>query len=196
MAATTKSLESLTVLMEASSANSVSKLPSLDSFIDSSRQDHAHPSPSVDSAIRTAAFAVIQQPTIDQVRAAPNPEDAGRKGITDGGLVKVSNQASIIHFDNSNSGSKFQVLRTAGSADSASQVLAATVPKGHKFNPTSESERRDDSTRFRFAIDHSLGSKLSSFFNPSKKRESSPHGAPLSDCSSDRPLKQICHCSC
>jgi len=136
-------LESLTVLMEAGSANSVSKLPSLDSFIYSSRQDHAHPSPSVNSAIRTTSFAAIQQPTIDQVRAAPNPEDAGRKGITDGGLVKVSNQASIIHFDNSNSGSKFQVLRTAppsGSAASSSQVLAVTVPRDHKFNPASYSE--------------------------------------------------------
>ena len=141
MAATTKSLESLTGLMEASSANSVSKLPSLDSFIDSSRQDHAHPSPSVDSAIRTASFAAIQQPTIDQVRAAPNPEDAGRKGIADGGLVKVSNQASIIHFDNSNSGSKFRVLRTAPSSPaSASQVLAVCVPKDQKFNPASYSE--------------------------------------------------------
>jgi hypothetical protein len=143
MAATTKSLESLTGLMEASSANSVSKLPSLDSFIDSSRQDHAHPSPSVDSAIRTTSFAAIQQPTIDQVRAAPNPEDAGRKGIADGGLVKVSNQASIIHFDNSNSGSEFRVLRTAppsGSAASASQVLAVCVPEDHKFNPESYSE--------------------------------------------------------
>jgi hypothetical protein len=86
------------------------------------------------------------------------------------------------------------LLPSSGSSASASQVLAATVPKGHKFNPTSESERRDDSTRFRFAIDHSLGSKLSSIFNLSKKRETIPHGAPPADFDSDTRLKQSCHC--
>ena len=130
----------LTSGLEVGGATSVDKLPSLDTLIASSaKADHVS-IPLHDSGVRISAPVSLQQPTIADVQAAPNPEVASQKGISDGGLVKVSDKAKIINRDPN---SKFQVLRTApppGISASASFTLSVAVLEDQKFNPASYSD--------------------------------------------------------
>ena len=131
---------SLTSVLVSDGATSVDKLPSLDTLIASAEKQDRVSFPLGDSGVRTASAVSLQQPTIADVQAAPNPEVAAQKGISDGGLVKVSDKAKII---NSDPNSKFQVLRTAplpGSNASSSSTLSVAVREDQKYNPASYSE--------------------------------------------------------
>jgi hypothetical protein len=131
---------SLTSVLVSDGATSVDKLPSLDTLIASAEKQDRVSFPLGDSGVRTASSVSLQQPTIADVQAAPNPEVAAQKGISDGGLVKVSDKAKII---NSDPNSKFQVLRTAplpGSNASSSSTLSVAVREDQKYNPASYSE--------------------------------------------------------
>jgi len=130
----------LTSGLEVGGATSVDKLPSLDTLIASSAKVDQVSVPLHDSGVRISAPVSLQQPTIADVQAAPNPEVASQKGISDGGLVKVSDKAKIINRDPN---SKFQVLRTApppGISASASFTLSVAVLEDQKFNPASYSD--------------------------------------------------------
>jgi hypothetical protein len=125
----------LSGLAKSSGETSVDKLQSLDEFKVSSVSDRENTLPS--SGIRTAASVSIQQPTIAQVQTAPSSEVAGQKGLTDGGFVNVSKQATI-----STSSSAIRVLRTAApaGANGVNHTLAVVVPETEKLNPASYSE--------------------------------------------------------
>jgi len=125
----------LSGLAKSSGETSVDKLQSLDEFKVSSVSDRENTLPS--SGIRTAVSVSIQQPTIAQVQTAPSSEVAGQKGLTDGGFVNVSKQATI-----STSSSAIRVLRTAvpAGANGVNHTLAVVVPETEKLNPASYSE--------------------------------------------------------
>ena len=84
---------------------------------------------------------LLQQPTIAQVLAAPNPEIAAQKGVSHGGLVIVSDKAKVV----APSSTLFSVVQTArpvGVTASASATLTVTVPEAEKLNPASYTEFR------------------------------------------------------
>jgi hypothetical protein len=125
----------LSGLAKSRGETSVDKLQTLEEFKVSPLSDCGNVVSS--SGIRTAASVSIQQPTIAQVQSAPSSEVAAQKGLTDGGFVNVSKEATI-----STSSSAIHVLRTAppSGASGVTHTLAVVVPETEKLNPASYSD--------------------------------------------------------